>query len=73
MHKSQLYFGTLVGLLVMSIGWVLALVGIDAAALMVVGLVVVLANVGYVLMKRVPQKIRLPLSERRDRSKRGKY
>ncbi|USD20885.1 hypothetical protein MJO52_17755 [Microbulbifer variabilis] len=73
MHKSQLYFGTLVGLLVMSIGWILALVGIDAAALMVVGLVVVLANVGYVLMKRAPQKIRLPLSERRDRSKRGKH
>ncbi|WP_444882739.1 hypothetical protein [Microbulbifer sp. PSTR4-B] len=73
MHKSQLYFGTLVGLLVMSIGWVLALVGIDAAALMVVGLVVLLANVGYVLMKRVPQKIRLPLSERRDRSKCGKH
>ncbi|WP_444937742.1 hypothetical protein [Microbulbifer sp. JMSA002] len=73
MHKSQLYFGTLVGLLVMSIGWILALVGIDAAALMVVGLVVVLANVGYGLMKRVPQKIRLPLSELRDRSKRGKH
>ncbi|WP_444920024.1 hypothetical protein ACJJID_14100 [Microbulbifer sp. CnH-101-G] len=73
MHKSQLYFGTLVGLLVMSIGWVLALVGIDAAALILVGLVVLLANVGYGLMKRVPKKIRLPLSERRESSKRGKH
>ncbi|GAB2887240.1 hypothetical protein ACCI51_01180 [Microbulbifer echini] len=67
MHKSQLYFGALVGLMVMSIGWILALVGIDAVALMAVGMLVLLANMGYLLMKRVPQRIRLPLSRRRKR------
>ncbi|WP_226642693.1 hypothetical protein [Microbulbifer variabilis] len=73
MHKSQLYFGALVGLLVMTTGWVLALAGINAAALMAVGLAVLLANIGYGVMRQVPEKIRQPLSERHGHTQRRKH
>ncbi|GAA5443387.1 hypothetical protein Misp06_01563 [Microbulbifer sp. NBRC 101763] len=76
MHKSQLYFGASVGLLVMFVGWTLTLAGIVAGALMAVGLLVLLANVGYWFTSRSRRRIRVDIArqERQPvRSQRRKY
>lgn len=75
MHKSQLYFGVSVGLLVLFIGWTLTLAGIGASALILVGLLILLANVGYWFASRGQRRVRVIASRQgllSDYSQKGK-
>ncbi|WP_413663322.1 hypothetical protein ACG1BZ_19845 [Microbulbifer sp. CNSA002] len=70
MQRSQLFFGVVVGLLVLCAGLSVNLAGINGVPLMAVGLVVVLANAAYWLMaQQTPKRIRI--SNNRSRQRRG--
>ncbi|WP_444942836.1 hypothetical protein ACJJIK_11730 [Microbulbifer sp. ZKSA006] len=59
MQRSQLFFGVIVGLVVLCVGLSVNLAGINGVPLMAVGLVVVLANAAYWLMAQTPKRIRI--------------
>ncbi|AWF82681.1 hypothetical protein BTJ40_18735 [Microbulbifer sp. A4B17] len=67
MQKSQLYFGVVVGLLVLCAGLSINLAGINGVPLMAVGLATILANVAYWLMGQSPKQLRIPAKRSRQR------